>query len=72
MSPRHAALALVVWYLITPPIPAAQAIHRDTAAPLSRWRVVKTFPTEKECDAHRGRKWERCVSADDPRLKPSP
>jgi hypothetical protein len=72
---RHAtAFALVGWYLITPPIPViplspGQALHQDTAAALSRWTVVETFPTEKECDAHRGCKWERCVAADDPRLK---
>jgi len=74
MSPRHVALALVVWYLIAPPIPAipltpGQAIRRKTGAPLSHWTVVKTFSTEKECDAHRSRKWEQCVAADDPRLR---
>jgi hypothetical protein len=44
MKPRYAAaLALVVWYLIRPPLPHlnAHATHTDTAAPLSRWIVVK-------------------------------
>jgi hypothetical protein len=67
-----AALALVVWYPMRPPLPHLNpnAIHTDSAAPLSRWTIVATFPTQKECDAHRGpNPWERCVASDDPRLK---
>jgi hypothetical protein len=72
MKVRTAALALVVWYLMTPPLPHlnAQAIGVAPAAPLSRWTIVGTFPTQKECDAHRGANWwDRCVTADDPLLK---
>jgi hypothetical protein len=64
-----AAPALVVWHLLHPPLPHLNphAIHTDT---LSRWTIVKTFPTQKECDAHRGANpWERCIASDDPRLK---
>jgi hypothetical protein len=57
MKFRHAAaLALVGWYLMIAPILprvvyAYQAIHADTAAPLSRWTILGTFPTQKECEA---------------------
>lgn len=73
MRPRHAtALALVVWYLMRPPLPHlnAKTIRRvDPAAPLARWIVVKIFPAQKECDSHRANPWERCIASDDPRLK---
>jgi hypothetical protein len=70
-----AALALITWYLVTPPIPAirltdespARAPAGNTAAP--RWRVVEIFPSEKECEAHRSGRWQRCIASDDPRLK---
>jgi hypothetical protein len=59
MSTRHAALALVVWYLMRPPLPHlnARAIDKDTAAPVSRWIVVRIFSTQKECEAHRSNPW---------------
>jgi hypothetical protein len=69
---RHAAaLALVGWYLMRPPLPHlnAHATNTDTAASLSRWVVVGTFPTQKECEAHRANPWDQCVANDDPRLK---
>ena len=71
MKPRHAAaLALVVWYLMRPPLPHlnAHAIHPDTP---SRWIIVRTFPTEKKCEARRGAasRWDRCIASDDPHLK---
>jgi hypothetical protein len=73
MKPRHAAaLALVVWYLMQPPLPHLSA-HPTTprigAGPFSGWTIVKAFPTEKECDAHRPNAWNQCVASDDPRLK---
>jgi hypothetical protein len=83
MKPRHAdALALVVWYQMTAPYSyhvrgtvtdlhllfPAVVVHRDTAAPLSRWRVGPTFATQKECEAARD-PFEQCVATDDPRLK---
>jgi hypothetical protein len=73
MKPHYAAaLALVVWYLLHPPLPHLNphASRVDPAAPLARWTIVKTFPTQKGCDAHRGANpWERCIASDDPRLK---
>jgi hypothetical protein len=72
MKPRYAAaLALVVWYLMRPPLPHlnAHANQTDTAAPLSRWMVVRTFPTQKECEAHRANPWDRCLTSGDTRLK---
>jgi hypothetical protein len=50
---------LVVWYLMaSPPMPPTTTVSRvaaDTSAPLSQWTIVKTFPMEKECGAHRRR-----------------
>jgi hypothetical protein len=72
MKPRHAAaLALVVWYLMQPPLPHlnTHAVHKDTAAALRGWKMVRSFPTQKECEAHRANPWERSIASDDPRLK---
>ena len=69
---RSTVLALVGWYLMRPPLMHlnAHAIHTDTASPKSRWTVVRTFPTQKECETHRGgNPWERCVASDDLQLK---
>jgi hypothetical protein len=51
----------------------------DITAPLSRWTKTMVFSTEEECyvgieqRALGGLRWEyQCLSADDPRLKPSP
>jgi hypothetical protein len=97
---RHSLLG---WYLIRPPIrPVEKTLLgmptpigiEDVKAPLLQWKVVETFPTEKECEAYQhgqaafpgfygpggGRvpiitnprpavPWERCISADDTRLK---
>jgi hypothetical protein len=50
MKPRHAAaLALVGWYLLLPPL--ANAPYKvDTEAPLTSWKVSQTFNTREECD----------------------
>jgi hypothetical protein len=74
MKPRHAvALALVVWYLMRPPLPHlnTHAVQKDTAAALREWKMVRRFPTQKECEAHRAAAspWDRCIASDDPRLK---
>jgi hypothetical protein len=76
MKTHHVMLALAGWCLMRAPLLLprvlhnAQAIHADTAAPLSRWIIVKIFPTQKECEAHLGGgAWERCIASDDPRLK---
>jgi len=75
MKVRHAAaLALIGWYLMAPPssLPTISSqgleIKEDATAPLSKWKSVGTFLTQKECDAHRVGAF-RCVASDDPRLK---
>ena len=55
MCPRQVgALALVVWYLMQPPLPHlnTHAVHKDSAAALRGWKRVRSFPTRKECEAH--------------------
>jgi hypothetical protein len=72
MCPRQVgALALVVWYLMRPPLPHLNShpVHKDTAAALRGWKMVESFPIRTECEAHRANPWERCVASDDPRLK---
>ena len=76
MKLHHAAaLALVGWYLMMPLPPIAhntRSINPDSlfAAPLSRWSIIRTFPTQKECETYRdANPMELCVASDDPRLK---
>jgi len=33
------------------------------------WKMGRSFPTRKECEAHRANPWERCIASHDPRLK---
>ena len=48
-KPHHAApLALVVWYLVIPPIGPDNKV--DAHAPLSQWRRGVHFDSEKQCD----------------------
>jgi hypothetical protein len=47
MKPSHAAaLALVGWYLMTPPT-SKDKIHADL--PLSQWKKLQSFDTESQC-----------------------
>ena len=49
MKPRHAAaLAIVAWYLMIPPINAHNKV--DAHAPMSKWKKGVSFDSEKECD----------------------
>ncbi|MFZ1120710.1 MAG: hypothetical protein WAN81_10825 [Candidatus Binataceae bacterium] len=72
MKFRHAVvLVLVIWYLMRPPLPHlnTHAVHTHGASPLSRWVIVKGFPTQKECEVYRrDNRWELCIASDDPRL----
>jgi hypothetical protein len=43
-----AAVAIVAWYLMIPPIGANNKV--DVRAPLSQWRKGVKFDSEKECD----------------------
>ena len=50
MKPRHAAaLALVGWYLMVPPL-VDEPYKVNTEAPLPSWKVYQTFDTLDECD----------------------
>jgi hypothetical protein len=49
MKARHTgALAIVVWYLMIPPIGADNKV--DAHASLSKWRKGVGFQSEKQCD----------------------
>jgi hypothetical protein len=50
MKPPHAAaLALVAWYLMVPPLVNAPN-KIDMEAPLASWKEYQTFDTSEECD----------------------
>jgi hypothetical protein len=78
---RHAAaLALVGWYFMVPPM--LSATHKyDQHAPLRYWYTLKSFETAAECQkllehdklilAQDGGV-AVCISSDDPRLKDVP
>src|SRR5262249_28131809 len=53
MRGRHAAaLALVVWYLMVPPIsrPAHDAAYFNNHAPLRSWEIIGRFNDRDKCD----------------------
>ena len=84
MNSRHAAaLALVGWYLILPPLEVHQL---DEKAPISLWDKVGTYDTETACKEQAALLRLRhakvtdpllkkhfalglCIASDDPRLK---
>lgn len=52
MNLRHAAaLALVGWYLMLPPL-LRDRRDWNTGAPLSQWTIIKSFHTRKDCRVH--------------------
>ncbi len=54
MKPRHAAaLALVGWYLMMPPLPQDPLLLADPTPPLSVWFLEQSFDTAKECEGAR-------------------
>ncbi len=59
MKPRHAAaLALVGWYLMMPPIPpkgSTPMVGVDAQAPLSKWTVSSGFDTAAACHVAHGK-----------------
>ena len=74
LKPHHAAaLALVGWYLITPPIHVQHYRGRAHAnfrnqAPLAKWNREKSFDSESDCDAYREKLHNtvsKCIKADD-------
>jgi len=51
---RHAAaLGLVGWYLMMPPIPQDPLLLADPTPPLSVWFLQQSFDTAKECERAR-------------------
>jgi hypothetical protein len=84
MRLRHAAaLALVSWYLMTPPAGEPPTYTPDGKAPLSEWSIIGSYSSAKECgDDHQHKVNRRytdramatmvlfaeCISTDDPRL----
>jgi len=49
MKATHAAaLALVAWYMLVPPL-VNEPYKIDTEAPMSSWKVYQTFNTSAEC-----------------------
>ncbi len=71
MKPRHAAaLALVGWYLMVPPI---QNGRPNDQAPFSKWVIEHIYDSADRCDyvmrKLRPRIICECIASDDPRLK---
>jgi len=51
MNPRHAAaLALVGWYLMMPPLGGGKV---DATAPLRRWRQFNAFDSAHACEQYK-------------------
>jgi hypothetical protein len=54
MNPRHAAaLALMVWYLMAPPIESCNGVFSGGSCnqtPLAEWRIVKTYDALSRCE----------------------
>jgi hypothetical protein len=85
MDLRHAAaLALVGWYLMAPPMTADKKVLTD--APFSGWLIVGSYDSADACSTNltklrvsseQWESWRRertmrsaCISTDDPRLIP--
>lgn len=84
MKSRHAAaLALVGWYLMVPPLCSSHWTNGNQTAcsasafnydvPLDRWRESASFNSLHKCEISAAEKGPythcKCVSTDDPRLK---
>jgi hypothetical protein len=52
MKPRHAAaLALVSWYLLIPPLSDPDGLSINTTAPLTVWYNMKpSFASKQDCE----------------------
>ena len=58
MKPRHAAaLALVGWYLMAPPVrqPNGEPAYVDEHAAYRDWKILHEFKTADECEAGQAR-----------------
>jgi hypothetical protein len=54
-----AALALVGWYLMLPPVEGMGRLNINLDAPFSSWRTYKSLASEKLCDGERDALLER-------------
>jgi hypothetical protein len=75
MKKHHyaAALVLIVWYLILPPIKLEPNPHFNFGAPLSQWFIESNYDSTTTCELGRAAlmarmQGARCVAAEDPRL----
>jgi hypothetical protein len=72
MKCRHAAaIALVGWYLMVPPVKYAPTskpdlLAVDPSAPLSKWSVSESFDTAAECEARKDQRFETFRKAMEP------
>jgi hypothetical protein len=70
MNLRHAAaLALVVWYLIAPPVrqPKGEAPYMDEHAKYRDWEILQVYKTSEECEiAQRRERSEVSLTDPDP------
>jgi hypothetical protein len=80
MKFRHAAaLALMGWYLMFPPVPLDTSpeghVNRfsqkpDTNAPLTKWAIRGKYDRAKDCEQDRSYETDAiCVKSDDLRLE---
>jgi hypothetical protein len=73
-----APLVLISWFLmlpppVYPPVKDASGDYKmNTKAPMSQWLKFKTLKSEDECQAQlkKVQPFYKCVSSDDPALKP--
>jgi len=66
INPRHAAaLALVGWYLMVPPLKgdSSSGYRADYDAPLSQWTVLSPFDSASPCDTQHRRDVDDGASA---------
>ena len=63
MTIRHAAaLALVGWYLMVPPvIPGTGEVNQSV--PLSQWTIRRRFPHNQGCEAAKARLHDQVLAA---------
>ena len=69
MNSRHAAaLALIGWYLMLPPVNSDGRTQKD--APLWRWYIFSSYETKQACEKERqvSSPSTICVDSQDPRL----
>jgi hypothetical protein len=57
---RHAAaLALVGWYMMIPPLSRTVRFEVDYGAPLSAWPIMRSFDNAERCEDYRSHELEK-------------